>query len=221
MNDYDIETDEYLKNGLTLFQCRLYGNNEQEHIRNYCSWLKPNGVVVDMGSGVGAMGAGMVVECRGIDAVINVTNSQIQADYIAQHGGRVICRDFHSVPEIPNETVDFVMFNETIGYGDMARLFKESCRMLRPKGRVVIKDFAPLLPNEHTDLIGWEYKVAPLHEVIQAAADTNLRCTLFSLPLVSSHIWEKFMQESKMSSWHGCVEYCLDSTLIVFEKVGQ
>lgn len=221
LNDYEVETEEYLKHGLTLFQCRLYGITEEEHIKNYCSWMKPSGVVVDMGSGIGSMGRGILKHRPNVKAVINVTNSPVQADYILRMGERVILCDYHHVPEIPDGTANFVMFNETIGHGNPQQLLQEAARMLADGGRVVVKDFAPKNPADYVDVFGWNYKVVPVQELIGAAGNYGLRCTLFSLPEVSDQIWQTFMENSQMVNWHGSIEYPLDSALFVFKKVSK
>lgn len=219
MNNYDVETDEYLKHGLTVFQCRLFGDSEQAHIKNYCAWFKPTGVVVDMGAGVGAMGMGIQRLCPDVSLIVNVTNSPVQAEYIEKAGGYAVLRDYHDVPEVLDACADFVMFNETLGYGNLQKLMQESSRMLCLGGRLVIKDFSPVKPADFTDLTGWGYKVPPVHEVVGAAAAAGLRCTVFAIPAVSGSLWEEFMQESKMAEWHGTVSYPLDSSVYVFERV--
>jgi SAM-dependent methyltransferase len=220
MNNYDIETSEYVKHGLTLFQAALFGDSESEHLDKYCQILLPHGVVVDMGAGVGGMGFGIERRCLEVTHVLNVTNSVVQAVHIERAGGIAILSDYHYVEQIKDASVDFVMFNEAFGYGKAQKLFAESARMLVNNGRLVIKDFAPLHPGKSVILDAWEYVVHPVSDLIYAAEKVGLKCVLFMLPKVSRVVWDSFRKNStNMERWHGNKKYPLEVSLMVFQKV--
>ena len=219
MNNYEIETDEYLKFGLNLFQYSLFGDTEEEHVQKFCNFIQPHGVVVDMGAGVGSMGKLMKAVCPSIDKVINVTNSPTQAKRIVDKQEICILSDFHSVPEIAGGSADIVMFNESFGYGDPDLLMIESSRILKSGGLLVIKDFSVnkrLL--DVIDLTGWGYKIFPQHQILLAAAKSRLRCLSIMHPEISTKRWGKFMEESTMPKWHGEVDYDGTTAIFVFSR---
>ena len=57
-NDYEIETLEYLKNNINIFQFYLFSDNEYEHVKTLYNMIKPrnNSIILDMGSGTGKIG---------------------------------------------------------------------------------------------------------------------------------------------------------------------
>lgn len=215
MNNYEIETQEYLKHGLTLFQYGLFADTEEEHVAKFCELTRPSGVVVDMGAGIGTMGRMIKWMCPEVTTVVNVTNSPIQAQMLSNANDRVLLCDFHNVQEISNGAADFVMFNESFGYGDPEALMLESARLLRFGGKLVVKDFSVnkrLL--DVVDLPGWEYRIYPQHTILHAAAKAGLRCLLVAHPPISTKKWASFMETSEMVEWHGDKDY--DGTTAVF-----
>lgn len=219
MNNYDVETAEYLAHGLTLFQYGLFGNSELEHVQRFCELVHPRGVVVDMGAGIGTMGKLMREVCPEVETVINITNSAEQAKIADANNERVVLSDFHAVPEVPTSSADVVMFNESFGYGDPGTLMAESARMLKTGGMLVIKDFSVNTRLLDTVVLpGWEYRVFPQHEILHAAAKTGLRCLMVLHPITSTERWAKFMQQSKMAQWHGTTNYDGRAAVFVFVR---
>lgn len=220
MNNYEIETHEYLTHGLTLFQYGLFAETEEEHVRRFCELTQPQGVVVDMGAGVGAMGR-MIQQLRPeVTSVINVTNSLTQARIIKDASGSVCLCDFHHVEEVPAGAADFVMFNESFGYGNPEELMSESARLLRYGGRLVVKDFSVnrrLL--ETVELPGWEYHIYPQHRILHAAAKAGLRCVMVVHPSINTKKWAEFLQKSRMVAWHGDQDYDGTTAVFVFSKI--
>lgn len=215
MNNYEIETQEYLNHGLTLFQYGLFADTEEEHVARFCELTQPSGVVVDMGAGVGTMGRMIKWMCPEVKAVVNVTNSPVQAQISRNANDEVLLCDFHNVQAISNGAVDFVMFNESFGYGDPETLMLESARLLRTGGKLVIKDF-----SANTNLLdvidqpGWGYRMYPQHTILHAAAKAGLRCLLVAHPPIVTKKWADFMKASQMIEWHGNKNY--DGTTAVF-----
>jgi SAM-dependent methyltransferase len=219
MSDYEVKTHEYVKHGLTLFQSRLLADTEQGHIATYADMLRPSGLVVDMGAGVGAMGAGLQARCPEISSVINVTNSAVQAEYIRNAGGLVCERDYHSVPEVLDGTADFVMFNESLGYGDLPLLMAEASRMLKAGGRVAMYEFLPLNPIEQIHEPDWKYTVYPADVLLKTAAEHQLRCTTLLEPSVSDNMWQLFLRRANVGKPRSVEQFSATKALFVFQKV--
>jgi SAM-dependent methyltransferase len=203
MNNYNLETAEYLKHNLQLFQCWLLADTEEEHAKVFCALTQPYGTVIDMGSGVGTMGELMQDCCSAIKKVINVTNSEVQITHMNSLNLNCIHADYTAVP-LENGCADFVMFNESFGYGNPKKLMKESARLLKQHGTLVIKDFS--LGNNLTNtryLNGWDCSIQPTNVVIRFAEQNNLKLTAFIHPQVNIERWNSFMEKSAMMEWHG------------------
>ena len=203
MNNYNVETAEYLKHGLNLFQCWLLGNTEAEHVEMFCKLTQPKGVVIDMGCGIGSMGELMQDYCASIDKVINVTNSEEQIRILELRNLNFVYSDFKHV-HLNSEIADFVMFNESFGYGNPEDLMKEAARLLKVGGMLSIKDFSlgsNLTKNRY--LSGWDCSIQPISTVIKEAELNNLKLVSFIHPKVSIERWNEFMQKSSMLEWHG------------------
>jgi ubiquinone/menaquinone biosynthesis C-methylase UbiE len=203
MNNYNVETAEYIKHGLNLFQCWLLGDTEAEHVELFCRLTQPKGLVIDMGCGIGSMGELMQDRCPSISKVINVTNAEEQVKILELRGLNYVHADFSGVP-LESGIADFVMFNESFGYGNPKDLMEESARLLKVGGALVIKDFS--LGNnltKHRYLSGWDCSIQPTSTVIKEAESNNLKLVSFIHPEANIERWDDFMQKSSMLDWHG------------------
>lgn len=201
MNNYEIETEEYLKHGIRLFQSGLFGRDETSHAAEYCRLTDPKGFIIDMGCGIGEMGA-LIKYIRPTTNTINVTNCTYQANYMAQLGRKVVLSDFSNTP-LDSGVADFVMFNESFGYGDVNSLIKEAGRLLKTNGKLVIKDFRHI--NNLTTVVyepTWEYSIYPPQEVINVAAENNLALEFYIHPNFYDDKFIEFLNKSKMAEWH-------------------
>jgi ubiquinone/menaquinone biosynthesis C-methylase UbiE len=142
--------------------------------------------VLDAGCGV----CGPAIDiARNIDGakIIGITLIPKQAHaaraLIRDHGlsGRVqvTLADFHSLP-FPDACFDVVYFLESSGYAfDPALVFSEAARVLRPGGRLYVKDVfrreEPLTEVEREDVARfdrtWAFRTAPMSSV-RAALET-------------------------------------------------
>jgi SAM-dependent methyltransferase len=203
VNNYDIETDEYLAHGLKLFVSTRYGKTEKEHAEKYHQLVgfKKNSVIVDMGCGIGEMGR-LLQECDGTLKIINVTNSPRQHEIIKQYGGHCVLADFNST-DMPSGIAQYVMFNESFGYGNPEQLLQEASRLLSVGGCVVLRDFVPHTPLKQVHVATWDYTGYPVHEVVAAAAQAGLALQWMERPKCFYDHFQKFFQDSaKMQEWH-------------------
>lgn len=203
MNNYDFETPEYLKYNLKLFQCWLLSNTEEEHVKIFCGLIQPYGTVIDMGSGVGNMGKMMQEYCSGIEKVINITNSDVQIAHMNNNNLNCIYTDYEYVP-LEDETADLIMFNESFGYGNPENLIKESARLLKQNGSLVIKDGSTIVNlNKSSYSDGWGYYIHPTSMVTRLAEENGLKLLALFHPKIFSERWINFMKQSSMKYWHG------------------
>jgi len=195
---YEQETPEYLKHGLTVFNAAMMGATEREHVDKLISFIKPpsGATVVDMGCGVGGISR-LMKESDPTSTCYGVTNVQAQVDVMRQLGGvePVLC-DYHHVP-LDDAVADVVLFSESIGYGDLIGLLKESYRLLKPSGVVVIKDVAGLTGKPVWSTV-WQWMVHPKGEIDQVAKELG-----FTVPASETYAcdmtrYEKFLNESPM-----------------------
>jgi SAM-dependent methyltransferase len=109
--------------------------------------VAPGDHVLDAGCGVG--GPAMAIARAVPDVVIDgVTISEVQArmarEFVAEAGlanrVRVHLADFHRLP-FSDASFDVALYLEVTGYSsDLAALYRESARVLRPGGTVYVKD---------------------------------------------------------------------------------
>jgi ubiquinone/menaquinone biosynthesis C-methylase UbiE len=129
--------------------------------------------VLDAGCGVGGPAIDMATEIEGISVVgvtispeqARVANQRILAAHLS-HRVSVTVADFHAFA-FPDESFDMVLFFESAGYShDPKVLYAEAKRVLRPGGRVLVKDVCckegPLSQQESDDLSTFDENVAYL-----------------------------------------------------------
>lgn len=221
MNNYDIETEEYLAHGVNLFIKPMLGENEISHMVEYVKIFRPEGLVVDMGCGVGKTGEYIKSMVPNAD-VINVTNSKYQFDYMVNRGINAVLADYHETG-ISDFSADFVMFNQSFGYGDPLRLMAEAARILKDGGSLAIYDFAP---NENIssplNFDGWEYWVYPVSHVINSAEKNNLKVVLAFNSKQYGDAGLAFLESSKkMREWHKKIVFPANAICMKFVKIPQ
>lgn len=162
--NYDIDTPRYVAHGLTVFQANLVEGDEFKTVELIHAALNPHqdSVIMDFGAGIAGVPK-MMLEIDPTLKFLCVSNSKFQTDYIdaMQHKSiAAINCDFHNVP-LPDDSIDYAMFNETIGYGDLPILLQEVSRLLKVGGRVVIKDFTPYGDDELNEMFFdvWGYRI--------------------------------------------------------------
>jgi ubiquinone/menaquinone biosynthesis C-methylase UbiE len=201
VNDYEIETEEYLKNGIRLFQAHLLGSSELEHVVSFYHLCLPRGVGVDMGCGIGEMGHLLRLVDPSL-TVIGVTNCKAQSAYMRSIGREHIVADYHTVP-LEDAVADFVMFNESIGYADLDKVLAESARLLKKDGKLLIRDFCNTTSTtEPFYLKSWCYTQYPINVLVDKAATHNMVLNFFMKPKTNFERFKKVLLSSKLRHWH-------------------
>lgn len=201
MNNYELETEEYLKHGIRLFQAHLLGDSELEHVINFVHICRPVGVGIDMGCGIGEMGHLLKIVDPSL-TVVGVTNSKVQSDYMISANRTHFFSDYHSVP-LQDEVANFVMFNESIGYGHLDALIAESGRLLKKNGQLLIRDFCNTTSTtEFFYLKSWGYTQHPINVLVEKAANNNLTMNFFLKPKTNFDRFKKVLMNSRLKEWH-------------------
>lgn len=204
MNNYEIETEEYLSHGIKLFQHNLFGETELEHVHVYCGICAPNGLILDLGCGIGEMGH-LISQLIPNTHTINVTNSVVQCEYMTKIQRTNVLVDYHNT-NLPSAIADTVMFNESFGYGDIESLLKEASRLLKNKGQLIIKDFSHSKPFLHDSYFkSWEYTVHETSKFITIAEQNSLRLEFIVRPTIKATL-NNFFLKSKIGEWHNWQE---------------
>lgn len=156
--DYTTATEEFLRAGLTVFQGAMLADTEAAHCDKLYDMIRPTGVVVDMGCGIGGVSAAFKARDAALTC-IGITNSQLQVAR-ALPGVEIRLADMADTG-LDAGVADVVMFNESFGYGVTRQLLDEAFRLLRPDGVLAIKDFNFV---QHSPVIGqcekqWGYTV--------------------------------------------------------------
>jgi len=189
--------DAFLRNGAGLFIATRLAPTEQEHMAQYYSFMQPqpHSVIVDLGCGSGEAGALL----QNIDPtlkVINVVNDPALIDYMINAKRICVNASFENTP-LPDACADYVMFNESIGYGDLDAVFKEANRLLRDGGVVTIKDFTVINPSESKVFLeNWSYTIRQPNEFITAAYKNGFSVQAMIHPVSYTKHWFDIMAQS-------------------------
>ena len=203
-NDYDLETAEYMRHGLKLFQAVMLAETEGDHAKALYSVINaPTGATfVDMGCGVGELSR-LFAACDPSAMFYSITNSETQAALTRHFGGSdVVLTDFHDTG-LPDGVADVVMFNETWGYGDPQRLANEAFRLLKPDGRIFLKDW-------HSQSSGyspeWDWHQWRLQDIFMTLMQAGFdMVTAQNIANPQRDRYQAFMQASElMQQMHPC-----------------
>lgn len=189
---------ELLDRGHWLFNAARLAPSEAEHAIYYHRYISPeqNAVIVDMGAGSGELGA--MFNC--IDPsmrVINVVNDPSLIMLMRGLNRECVEASFESTG-LPDSCADIVMFNESIGHGDLNAALKEAYRVLKPEGTLTIKDFTPVAPKaEVIEFPSWEYVLHRVDTVINTAYKIGLTLENCSTPpMYTKHYFDIIRSKS-------------------------
>lgn len=217
--NYEAATHAFLDAGMTVFQGAMLAASEADHCRRLYDLFQPTGTVVDLGCGIGGVLAAFAAINPDLE-LIGVTNSPEQQRR-GLPGIRIELADM-AATGLPDACADLVMFNESFGYAPARQLLDEAARLLRPGGRLAIKDFAF---EAHNPVIGqcerrWGYTV---HEP-EALALYAQRAGF--APVVQRHLaadfarWHRFMDGYPAADEHRHASHGpnIHAAVYMFEK---
>ena len=158
-----------------ILQIHKLAETDSGHCAALLSMIAPKqgAIIVDMGSGYGAVAAGMHELRPDLKFIlVNKDGEQLSRSSV---GFRVHADMLAS--GLPDDCCDVVMFNYSIGYIDLDAAFAEASRLLKPRGSVFIWDF-----TGKSDLMleKLNYRARTKQDFIDAAGDLELQ--LFSAP---------------------------------------
>lgn len=186
--------DEFVKHGAQMFIGMRLAPTEEQHAYVYHAFMQPkqDAVVVDLGCGIGGCGhylQQLVPTLR----IINVVNEPTLIAYMQQVGRECVEASYENTG-LPDAIADNVMFNESIGYGDLDALLKEAARLLKPNGVLTIKDFSPLDPAlEEIEFAEWDYRSKRPDLVLASAYKYGLHVDVIYHPDTYMGHWDAIM----------------------------
>lgn len=192
--------DHFMANGANLFNATRLAPTEMEHCRIYYDFVqpKPGAIIVDLGCGVGEVGAWF----QWFDPSLHVMNVVNDASLIARM--TELKRDCinRSMDDtgLPEGMADNVMFNESIGYVPLEAAFKEAARLLKPGGTLTIKDFSitdPQVQKFHLD--NWDYTISQPTEFITKAMAAGFSVQALIHPPIFTKHWYEIMEKSEVA----------------------
>lgn len=160
----DTLTREQLARGVSVFQTHQMADTEPAHVSALLRLFNPpkDAVVLDAGSGVGRVAELMYAERPDLEFILlNISAAQLalSPDFEKLHA------DFQDVP-LADQSIDAVMFNYSLGHGNLSAVLAEAARLVRPNGILFIYDMA----GEGSALHSIGYSTHPQKKVITTAA---------------------------------------------------
>lgn len=136
--------DRFIKHGAQMFVGMRLAPTEEQHSAVYYNFMQPKdgAVIVDLGCGVGGCGY-YLQQINPTLRVINVVNEPSLIKYMRELGRECVEASFENTG-LSAGIADHVMFNESIGHGDLSAVLGEAARLLKSGGTLIIKDFSPL-----------------------------------------------------------------------------
>lgn len=198
---YEDETAEYIKHGFFAFNSALMGDTVEEHIRNLCKLIYDDtpveGFMVDMGAGIGAIPTYIQRHYQPKLQAFGVTNVLAQAQAMLDIGAVTpLLSDYHDVP-LPDSSCGLVLFNETIGYGNLVKLLKEAKRLVSDDGKIFIKDFV-LEPEESYFSEVWKYRHYGQGDLDRVASDLGLTVVDSKAVICNRDLYKEFVHENSL-----------------------
>jgi ubiquinone/menaquinone biosynthesis C-methylase UbiE len=165
--------------GETVLQIHLLANNEANHVRALLAYFDPpeNAIVLDAGCGLGGVAQHMKCERPDLDFILlNLSSAQLE---LCPDGFRKIHASYEDMP-LPDDSVDAVMFNYSLGHGRLDRTLSEAARVLKPRGVLFIYDLTAT--DSAALIVSVGYQAYPITTVTKQAVDSGFRLDLLSIP---------------------------------------
>jgi ubiquinone/menaquinone biosynthesis C-methylase UbiE len=220
MKEYDLITQECVDNNIFLFQSHQFDNNDQEHCRIHWNLLgaPTKGVWADMGSGIGTF-AGYLNKFAPELLIYSVTNSplqhRLQEEMFKKTDDKKLISKHESYlsTSLADQSVDYITFNESIGYENCEQAFCEISRILKPGGRLFIKNVTTERKDSTWEMIEkiWHYSWFTKTEIVTTAEKFNLKLDKFETHNLSCKKWWGFYKNSnKMQNWFPMPAHLVD-----------
>ena len=190
----------FMANNANLFNATRLAPTEKEHIEIYYRFINPphNALIVDLGCGSGECGHLL----QGIDPslrIVNVVNNDALIN-LMEGLGRVCLNASFEATGLESEIADVVMFNESIGYGNIDVAFKEAHRVLKSNGILTIKDFSITDPKStFSYLHDWGYVIHQPPTYIAAAYNNGFSIDQLIHPPIYTKHWFDIMEKSDVA----------------------
>lgn len=186
--------DKFIKHGSQMFIAMRLAPSEEEHTASYYKFMAPRSgsTIVDLGCGIGGLGHYMTMIDPSLK-FLNVVNDGALIEEMKRRGRDCIHASFEKTG-IESGIADNVMFNESIGHGELSSTLKEAARLLKDYGVMTIKDFAPAsIDMETLDFSSWGYKVRRPDLVISEAYKQGFFLDTLCHPMPYRIHWNEIM----------------------------
>jgi len=190
---------EFLTRGYKLFNAARIAPTEKEHARAYYNFMSPqsNSRIVDMGAGTGQCGVLLQEIDPSLD-VLNVVNDPALVRLMKNLQLPCIHASFEDT-KLPAACADVVMFNESIGHGDLDKALSEASRVLRAGGELFIKDFTPVDSGKETiSFDSWGYKIHRQDLFISTAYKNGFNLVAVKHPKMYTKYWFDIIAENNI-----------------------
>jgi len=191
--------DAFTQNGANMFIATRLAPTEQEHAALYYNFMRPKAysIIVDLGCGSGECGALL----QNIDPtlqVINVVNDKTLIQYMTNVRRVCVQASFEDTP-LPTGCADYVMFNESIGHGDLDKALSEAARVLCAGGELFVKDFTPVDSGKETiSFDSWGYKIHRQDLFISTAYKHGFNLVAVKHPKMYTKYWFDIIAENNI-----------------------
>lgn len=177
MSFYDDDTNvgevtrHLVARGLSILQFHYLANDDRSHVRKLLELFDPphGAIVLDAGCGVGAV-AELMHELRPDLQFLMLNISAAQLAMCPAHFEQIHA-SFEKMP-LHDASVGGVMFNYSLGHGDLERTIAEAERVLRPGGVLFIYDLSSNDPSPMERAL--EYTPHLARDVIRTALIAGL-----------------------------------------------
>ena len=150
-----------------------------------------------MGAGTGECGV-LLQELDPSLEILNVVNDPALIKLMQNLQLDCLYASFEDT-SIPAQTADVVMFNESIGHGDLDKALAEAARVLRTDGELFIKDFTPVDPSKKAiSFDSWGYKIHRQDLFINAAYKNGFNLVAVKHPKMYTKYWFDIIAENNI-----------------------